>query len=276
MDESTRIERLSAVSLFARLNRKSLKKLAALCVPRNFGVGECMVKEGDTGLGLFLVTSGKVRIVKGEAESAFTLAELGAGDVIGEMALLDDQPRSASVMVLEPTESLLISREGFAELAHKDPEIAWCIVPALAERLRATDSLRADAALGPAQNSREAELEAEAEEREASGTSTESESDDESEKKLWEDGEDAAVRILQLQYAVAMGAVEGLTGMLKVSERFFSTLADETELRERKKFKDLADKFPDGLIEATKAAISESEEVPDRMASSFRRYVNKA
>ena len=136
-DEIRAEEFLAKAPLFARLDGRGLRRLAELCVPRSYQVGEEIVSEGSTGLGLFVITAGRVEVVKSEGEDRVVLAELGSGDIIGEMALVDDQPRSATILTLEPTSCLLITRSSFQSLVDQEPDIAWCIVPTLATRIRA-------------------------------------------------------------------------------------------------------------------------------------------
>jgi CRP/FNR family cyclic AMP-dependent transcriptional regulator len=134
--ENTAEDFLARAPLFARLGRRSLRKLAGLCVPRDFDTGAVLISEGDTGLGLFVVVSGRVEVTKGEGASKVRFAVMERGDLLGEMALIDDQPRSASAVALEPSRCLLITRNSFLSLAEKDPEIAWCLLPTLAYRIR--------------------------------------------------------------------------------------------------------------------------------------------
>jgi CRP-like cAMP-binding protein len=136
-DEIRAEEFLQRAPLFARLESRQLHRLAGLCVPRTYDPGEEIVVEGSTGLGLFVITSGRVEVTRGTGDEKIVFAELGSGDLLGEMSLVDDQPRSATVRTLEPTTCLLITRGSFQSLVDSEPEIAWCIVPVLAGRLRA-------------------------------------------------------------------------------------------------------------------------------------------
>ncbi len=127
---------LSRVQIFSALRLSDLEKLAAACLLRRYSAGEAMIEEGSTGLGMFLITAGRVEVFKTRDGHKVLLAVLGSGDVLGEMALLDDQPRSASAVAIEHTECLLLSRDRFRTLLKRRPRIAWPIVPSLARRVR--------------------------------------------------------------------------------------------------------------------------------------------
>ena len=149
------------------------------------------------------------------------LAVVGSGALLGEMALIDDQPRSASAVALEPTECLLITRDSFHTLVRKDPEIAWCIVPTLAERMRellrtieSEDTLdlggveRLGAPVGA--DRAVAHLKEESEEDRA----------DEDEDLDGDEGF-AAVGLLRAQHALLMASVTGLSDSVELWGTFF-------------------------------------------------------
>lgn len=127
---------LARVQIFSTLGRRDLERLAAACLLRRYRAGDSILEEGSTGLGMFLITAGRVEVFKTHQGRKVSLAELGNGAVLGEMALLDDQPRSASAVALEDTECLLLSRDRFRTLLKRRPSIAWPIVPPLARRVR--------------------------------------------------------------------------------------------------------------------------------------------
>lgn len=131
-----RVEPLGRTEIFGRLSRRRLAKLAKACVPQSFQRGELLLEEGAVGLGMFVITQGRVEVFRGEGAGKVELARLSSGDLLGEIALVDELPRSASARALERTECLLITRQAFRSLTRNDPEIAWCIVPTLAARLR--------------------------------------------------------------------------------------------------------------------------------------------
>ena len=97
-----RIALLKKVSLFSNLSEAHLDSIAEFCAERSFKEGDIVVKQGDSGIGLYIIGSGKMKIVKETAGGEkLDIAELGPGDFFGEMAVLDSAPRSADVIALE-------------------------------------------------------------------------------------------------------------------------------------------------------------------------------
>jgi CRP/FNR family transcriptional regulator len=257
-------EILARAPIFAQLSGKSLQKLAASCVPRSYPEGGTVLEEGSVGLGMVLVTGGRIEVFKGAGAQRVTLATLAAGEILGEMALLDDQPRSASAVALEPTEALLLTRQSFRAAAEKDPEILWCVVPTLTERLRDLQAraVAAAEAGGAAATPAPAAPEAPASEP-ASG---------EKKKDREKDLAEALVKVLRFQYALLRSGIVGMTGMAKAGEAFFDALGKETGIRDAKDLEELFDKLPDGMASAARAALTESEDLPDDMLATYRRH----
>lgn len=140
---SDRVEQLQRIDLFAGLKPAALELIAKVATEESHAVDTRLFQHGDAGDKLYLVLEGKVRIsrnVAGMGEEA--LAIMGPGQVFGEMALLDDSPRSADARVHEPCRLLAIPKDGFDDLLflHKDLayEVLWSIVRMLVQRLRAT------------------------------------------------------------------------------------------------------------------------------------------
>jgi CRP-like cAMP-binding protein len=129
-------EALSQVALFSKMSEKHLDKLADLSVPKTFPADTLIIKEGTVGLGMFIITSGRVEVYRGEGEARTTLAVLESGTIVGEMALINDQHRSANVRSLEPTECLLISRDAFNSLIRQEPEVSQAVMSVMADRVR--------------------------------------------------------------------------------------------------------------------------------------------
>jgi signal transduction histidine kinase len=91
---------------------------------------------------MYIIWSGRVAIVKGSFQSPTVLGYRGVGEIIGEMALLEDQPRSASVVALEGLRTLRIRREDFEEWLSQNPSMGLSILGTLSARLRASDDAR--------------------------------------------------------------------------------------------------------------------------------------
>ena len=133
-------ELLKNVGLFSNLNEKALKAIAKACVEKSFSKGEAIVEQGKGGIGLFMIVSGSAKVVKKTAGGAeFEVAIQGPGDFIGEIAVFDDAPRSASVIALEDTECLVLASWHFKTIMRLNPEIALEVVSVLVKRFRETN-----------------------------------------------------------------------------------------------------------------------------------------
>jgi CRP/FNR family cyclic AMP-dependent transcriptional regulator len=130
-------EALGRCRLFAGMSEESLQAISGTLRSRRFRRGEVLFHEGDPGDALFIVTSGAVKVVvpSEEGEEAI-LATLRRGDFLGELALLDGAPRSASAIALEPTEVLTLPRSQFRTLVASQPAIRDALLAALAGELR--------------------------------------------------------------------------------------------------------------------------------------------
>jgi CRP-like cAMP-binding protein len=141
-DDSSRISTsdvLASVPLFAGLDEKAIEALAAFTFRKQFQPGELIVEEGRTGNGLFIIVTGKAEVIKGLDEGQpRTVATLGAGEPIGEMALLGEWPRSASVRAIEDTDCLGMDRWIFLDHLDKQPKLALRMLQILALRLAET------------------------------------------------------------------------------------------------------------------------------------------
>ena len=260
-------EILAAVPIFSRLNKRDIKKLAKLCVPKTFGEQETILEEGATGLGLFVITSGRAEVFKGKGADRIVLGAMEEGDVLGEIALIDDQPRSASAVAQTATECLLLTRDSFETLVKTEPEIAWCIVPTLAAKVRELHAraLAAEERFRVSESKEKAEKSATAATGEPSAAQPESDDDDDA-SEAWE----TMARMMRMPYGMMVGGLAGMTAMAKMSETFFRKLADETDLRDTDSVSDVLDKAPDGFIAATREALSDLEKMPQDMVDGFR------
>jgi nucleotide-binding universal stress UspA family protein len=132
---------LAQAPLFAALSQEDREHLAETARIRVYQPGELIVHEGDTATGCFIIASGQVEVVKGASGAHPTvLTTLGAGEFFGEMAVIDDHPRSASVWALEATECVAIGRAEFLETLQRRPQIAVQMLPVLVRRLRLADA----------------------------------------------------------------------------------------------------------------------------------------
>jgi CRP-like cAMP-binding protein len=115
----------------------------------SFEAGETVFREGDLGTEMFIIHEGRVEICTGEGDRVTVVATLERGDFFGEMALLDDRPRSATARTVEPTRLVTINGTTFTKMLRDNPEVAVRMMRKLARRLRDTDRLLQDALLGP-------------------------------------------------------------------------------------------------------------------------------
>ena len=127
---------LAGVPLFAGLKGKQLKSVAsAFARERSYGAGEVIEKEGGSAVAFYLITGGSVEIRKGEK----MVSKLGRGQFFGEMALIDKQPRSATVVSAESdTKALVMPLWNFKSAIETDPKVAMGVMKELARRLRET------------------------------------------------------------------------------------------------------------------------------------------
>jgi len=131
---------LAAVPLFSALDGASLDSLVAFTFRRTFQAGEVIVEEGSTGNGLYVVLSGQVEVIKGlGGPRPQQAAILSAGEPFGEMALLGDWKRSASIRALEPSVCLGMDRWVFLAHLQREPQLAVRLLQVLARRLAETN-----------------------------------------------------------------------------------------------------------------------------------------
>jgi CRP-like cAMP-binding protein len=135
-EEPKVLKMLENVPLFSSLDRKELRRMAANFKERTFDTGEVIEKEGDKhGIAFYLIIEGSVEVSRGKK----TIAKLASGQYFGEMALVDKQPRSATVVAIEPTTCLLMTSWNFMAFLETDSKLAIGVVKELARRLRETD-----------------------------------------------------------------------------------------------------------------------------------------
>lgn len=139
---------LERVGIFADLPVETLKDLAVRTKTREFASGAVIVGQEDLGDALFVVIAGRVKVVLyGETGREIILSIFRAGDFFGEMSLLDNQPRSASVIALEPTRVLILERGAFARHLDTHPRTSFAVLAELSQRLRQADRVIGNLAL---------------------------------------------------------------------------------------------------------------------------------
>lgn len=137
-----KVEALRSVPLFRNLDDNATFELCNLLTVREVAAGTPLFHRGDPGDAMYLVETGRVRISLKDADGHdATLAELHDGEFFGEMAILDEQPRSADATIVTNTRLAVLSRDDFHAFLHKNPDIALGILAAMIRRLRRTDEL---------------------------------------------------------------------------------------------------------------------------------------
>jgi CRP-like cAMP-binding protein len=132
---------LAAVPLFRRLSRRQREQLAGHTTRRSFREGTTIVRQGDTGISFYVVLSGRLRSFReGDGGAEVDVAELGPGDYFGDMDLIDDLPRSFTVVAEEPTECALLAKWDFHTELREDPDIALALLPVLNAHIRRLDA----------------------------------------------------------------------------------------------------------------------------------------
>ena len=129
---------LASVELFKEVERPDLETLAKIVVVRQFKPGDVIVKEGEPGLAFYIVSKGRVEVVRGLGGGVEqVIASFGPGDFFGEMALFDNQPRSASVRAVEETECVVMSKWDLnTAMKATDARVAVALLAVLARRVR--------------------------------------------------------------------------------------------------------------------------------------------
>jgi CRP/FNR family transcriptional regulator, cyclic AMP receptor protein len=128
---------LQIVPLFDGLSPEALAKIESRAVARNYPRNAVVISEGDEATSMFIIVTGSVKVYHTEADGKETiLNSQGPGQHFGELALVDDAPRSASVMTQEPSRLLVLSKAAFRECLEESPEVGYHLVQALARQVR--------------------------------------------------------------------------------------------------------------------------------------------
>ena len=135
---------LQRVPLFQGLNNRQLGKLAERFVERKYAVGQSMVTQGQGGEGFFIIVSGKAEAIRARADGDKVVVNtFGPTDFFGEMALLDDGLRTATVQAVEACACLALTRWDFLGILKEDADMAVIVLQELARRFRiALDALQ--------------------------------------------------------------------------------------------------------------------------------------
>jgi CRP-like cAMP-binding protein len=134
LSTSDKAAALALVPLFAGISDESMSALAEATGEQDFASGQFIVRQGQVGTGLYVVVTGSVKVLRGSDE----IATLGPGEFFGELSVIDQEPRNASVQAAEPTLVLALASWELLRLLEKDTALALNLIRGLVARIRAT------------------------------------------------------------------------------------------------------------------------------------------
>ena len=130
-------EVLAPIPMFRGLSARQRARLAGRMTRRRYRAGDVIVRQGATSMSFYVVVSGSVRIVRHtEVGYGIDIVDEGRGSFFGEMGVIDDLPRAATVIAMEPTECALLAKWDFQRELRQDPGIALALVSILNARIR--------------------------------------------------------------------------------------------------------------------------------------------
>src|SRR3954469_19574920 len=131
---------LARVPVFETLTPEDLDRVADVTVTRSFGPGHTIFREGDQSDTCYVVSAGHARAIRAHSDGrTISLAHFGPGDIFGELAMFDDERRSATVETLDDVQAVAILGADMRRLLREHPDIAVKLVIALGRRLRAAN-----------------------------------------------------------------------------------------------------------------------------------------
>jgi CRP/FNR family transcriptional regulator, cyclic AMP receptor protein len=132
---SEMLEILRGIPLFAHLPKGDLREIAKLCFEEVYETDQVILKQLEDAQFMVAITSGRARVTR----DGHAVAEVGAGEVVGEMALIDGQRRSAAVVAETRVEGIVLHRTAFLKLLDSNPSMARWLLMAQTARLREAD-----------------------------------------------------------------------------------------------------------------------------------------
>ena len=133
LHKDAKTDLLKNVPLFAGCSKSELQRIASLADELDLGEGATLIREGERGREFIVIADGSVRVTR----NGKLLRDLGAGDFIGEIALVADVPRTATVTATSPVRLLVVTDRAFRGLLEQMPSIAKKVLQSLGERLHA-------------------------------------------------------------------------------------------------------------------------------------------
>jgi CRP-like cAMP-binding protein len=135
MSDTWQLDVLAGVPLFRHCTRDELREIARASFEQTIEAGTVLFQEGQTGRECYVIIGGRIRVQRGDT----TLATLGAGEAVGELALIDHGPRTATGTAEEVTRLLVLGQVEFDHVLRAVPTLARSMLLATAERLREVD-----------------------------------------------------------------------------------------------------------------------------------------
>ena len=133
LHKDAKTDLLKNVPLFAGCSKSELQRIASLADELDLGEGATLIREGERGREFIVIADGTVRV----SRNGKTVRDLGAGDFIGEIALVADVPRTATVTATSPVRLLVVTDRAFRGLLEQMPSLAKKVLQSLGERLHA-------------------------------------------------------------------------------------------------------------------------------------------
>jgi CRP/FNR family cyclic AMP-dependent transcriptional regulator len=134
------VELLRNIPMFANIEPSKLKLLAFTSERLTFGEGDTLFSQGDSGDAAFIIVNGEADVMIDTPDGPLTVAHFKKNDIVGEIAILTDVPRTATVRASTKLDTMVISKELFFRLVMEFPQIAVEIMRELAKRLEATNA----------------------------------------------------------------------------------------------------------------------------------------
>ena len=131
LHRDAKIDLLKGVPLFANCSKSELQQIASLADELDLGDGATLIREGERGREFIVVAEGTVSVTRNGKH----IRDLGSGDFIGEIALVADVPRTATVTATSPVRLLVVTDRGFRGLLEQMPSIATKVLQSLGERM---------------------------------------------------------------------------------------------------------------------------------------------
>lgn len=126
------IDHLSTVPLFSGMPESALEAIAGLATETQFADGDTITREGDEGDAFYVVTAGQLAVTR----NGMTIRDLGPGDFLGEISLIDGRPRTATVTAVGSVDALVVRRADFLELMDRYGAVRLGVLMALTDRVR--------------------------------------------------------------------------------------------------------------------------------------------